>query len=108
MRSGPYTDSVGLLDTLFGKKRLKGANLDQLFALSTARVGLEADHGLKPSGAAAVIFKPLSAAEFVGPRTSCRSCSTWQPPSRNPRSAVRAIPTATSGSSCATPTSRIS
>jgi hypothetical protein len=56
---------VGLLDTFFGKKRLKGANLDQLFALSTARVDLEADHGLKPAGAAAVIFKPLSAAEFV-------------------------------------------
>jgi hypothetical protein len=56
---------VGLLDTLFGKKRLKGANLDQLFALSIARVGLEADQGLKPSGAAAVIFKPLSAGEFV-------------------------------------------
>jgi hypothetical protein len=56
---------VGLLDTLFGKKRLKGANLDKLFALSTARVSLEIEQGLKPAGAAAVIFKPLSASEFV-------------------------------------------
>jgi hypothetical protein len=65
MRSGPYTDRVGLLDAFFGKKRLKGANLDKLFALSTARVSLEIEHGLKPAGAAAVIFKPLSASEFV-------------------------------------------
>jgi hypothetical protein len=56
---------VGLLDSLFGKKRLKGANLDRLFALSTARVTLEVEQGLKPAGSAAVIFKPLSAAEFV-------------------------------------------
>jgi hypothetical protein len=56
---------VGLRDVLFGKKRLKGANLDRLFALSTARVTLEAEQGLKSSGSGAVIFKPLSASEFV-------------------------------------------
>ena len=56
---------MGLGDILFGKKRLKGAKLDRLFALSTARVTLESELGLKPSGAAAVVFKPLSASEFV-------------------------------------------
>ena len=56
---------MGLLDALFGKKRLKGAKLDKLFALSTARITLEAELGLKPSGSAAVVFKPLSAGEFV-------------------------------------------
>jgi hypothetical protein len=56
---------MGLLDTLFGKKKLGGANLDRLFALSTARVTLEAELGLKPAGVGAVIFKPLSAGEFV-------------------------------------------
>ena len=56
---------MGLLDTLLGKKKLKSANLDRLFALSTARVTLEAELGLKPTGAGAVIFKPLSAGEFV-------------------------------------------
>jgi hypothetical protein len=56
---------VGLLDTLLGKKKLKGANLDRLFAISTARVTLEVELGLRPAGAGALIFKPLSAGEFV-------------------------------------------
>jgi len=55
---------VGLGDILFGKKRLKGANLDKLFALSTAEVTLKAELGLRSSGVAAVVFKPLSASEF--------------------------------------------
>jgi hypothetical protein len=56
---------MGLLDTFFGKKRLANANLDRLFAISTARVTLEVELGLRPAGVAAVIFKPLSAGEFV-------------------------------------------
>ena len=34
---------MGLGDILFGKKKLKGANLDGLFALSTARITLDAE-----------------------------------------------------------------
>ena len=56
---------MGLGDVLFGRKRLKGANLDKLFALSTAAISLESELGLKPAGVAAVVFKPLSAGEFV-------------------------------------------
>ena len=56
---------MGLTDVLFGRKRLKGAKLEKLFALSTARITLEAELGLKPSGVAAVVFKPLSAGEFA-------------------------------------------
>jgi hypothetical protein len=56
---------VGLGDILFGKKKLKGAKLDKIFALSTAQITLESELGLKPSGAAAVVFKPLSAGEFM-------------------------------------------
>jgi hypothetical protein len=56
---------MGLLDALFGKKKLAGAKLDKLFALSTARVTLEVELGLEPAGAGAVVFKPLSAGEFV-------------------------------------------
>lgn len=56
---------MGLTDVLFGRKRLKGANLDKLFALSTAQVTLETELGLRPSGFAAVVFKPLSAGEFA-------------------------------------------
>lgn len=57
--------SVGFLDAILGgKKRLKRANLDRLFALATAQVTLDAELQLKPSGAAAVVYKPLSAGEF--------------------------------------------
>jgi hypothetical protein len=56
---------LGLGDVLFGRKRLKGANLDRLFALSTAEITLETEVGLKPAGAAAVVFKPLSAGQFM-------------------------------------------
>lgn len=56
---------MGLLDAVLGRKRLKEASGDKIFALSTARITLEAELGLKPSGAAAVCFKPLSAGEFV-------------------------------------------
>ena len=56
---------MGLRDALFGKKKLKKADGEKLFAISTARITLETELGLKPSGSAAVVFKPLSAAEFV-------------------------------------------
>ena len=56
---------MGLLDVLFGRKRLKDARGDKLFALSSACVTMQAELGLKPGEAAAVCFKPLSAGEFV-------------------------------------------
>ncbi len=56
---------MGLTDVLFGRKKLKGAVREQLFALSTAQVSLEVELGLRPAGGAAVCFKPLSAGEFV-------------------------------------------
>ena len=56
---------MGLLDVLFGRKRLKDASLERLFALSTAQVTLDTELGLKSAGGAAVCFKPLSAGEFV-------------------------------------------
>ncbi len=54
-----------LTDILFGRKKLKEASLEKLFAISTAQVTLETELGLKPAGVAAVCFKPLSAGEFV-------------------------------------------
>lgn len=56
---------MGFTDILFGRKRLKEASGEKLFALSTAQVTLETELGLKPAGAAAVCFKPLSAGNFV-------------------------------------------
>ena len=56
---------MGLGDVLFGRKRLKGAKADRLFALSTAQVTLETELELRPVGVAGVVFKPLSAGEFA-------------------------------------------
>jgi hypothetical protein len=56
---------MGFTDVLFGRKKLKGAKLDRLFALSAAQITLETELGLKPAGIAAVCFKPLSAGEFA-------------------------------------------
>jgi hypothetical protein len=56
---------VGLTDVLFGRKKLKDAQGERLFALSTARVTLEAELGLKPADRAAVVFKSLSSGDFV-------------------------------------------
>lgn len=56
---------MGLGNILFGRKKLKEASTERLFALSTARITLETELGLKPAGSAALCFKPLSAGEFV-------------------------------------------
>jgi hypothetical protein len=56
---------VGLRDVLFGRRGLKKAKREALFALPAAAVTMEVDVGLRPAGVAAVIFKPLSAGEFV-------------------------------------------
>jgi hypothetical protein len=56
---------LGLADVLFGRKKLKEAARERLFAIATARITLETELGLKPAGAAGVCFKSLSAGEFV-------------------------------------------
>ena len=56
---------MGLLDVLFGRKKLKEASGERIFALSTAQVTLDVELGLQPAGRAAVCFKPLSAGEFA-------------------------------------------
>ena len=56
---------MGLADVLLGRKKLKSPAGEKLFALSTARVTLETELGLKPAGAGGIVFKPLSAGEFV-------------------------------------------
>jgi len=56
---------LGLRDVLLGRRGLKKAQRDALFALPAAAVTLDVELGLKSAGVAAVIFKPLSAGEFV-------------------------------------------
>jgi hypothetical protein len=56
---------VGLRDVLTGRRGLKKAKREALFALPSAAVTMEVELGLKPAGVGAVLFKPLSAGEFV-------------------------------------------
>jgi hypothetical protein len=56
---------LGLRDVLFGRKKLKDPAQERLFAISTARITLQTELDLKPSGSAGVCFKSLSAGEFV-------------------------------------------
>ena len=56
---------MGLTDVLFGRRKLKQASTDKLFALATAQVTMDVELGLRPAGSAGVCFKSLSAGEFV-------------------------------------------
>jgi hypothetical protein len=56
---------LGLRDVLFGKKKLSGPARERLFALTTAAVTLDTELGLHTAGAAGIVFKPLSAGDFV-------------------------------------------
>ena len=56
---------MGLRDVLFGRRRLKEAKREPLFALPSAAVTMDVELGLRPAGVGAVVFKPLSAGEFV-------------------------------------------
>jgi hypothetical protein len=56
---------LGLTDILFGRKKLKPPAEERLFALSTAAVTLQTELNLTTAGVAGVVFKPLSAGEFV-------------------------------------------
>jgi hypothetical protein len=56
---------VGLRDILTGRHEVKGpAAKDRLFAITTAYITLQAEHGIDPDGRAAIVFQPLSSADF--------------------------------------------
>ena len=56
---------MGLRDVLLGKKKLAGPARERLFALTTAAITMDTELGLRTAGAGAIVFKPLSAGEFV-------------------------------------------
>jgi hypothetical protein len=55
---------MGFLDALLGKRKIKGPAPDRLFAITTAAVALEAEHGVRTRGAAAIVFQPLATGDF--------------------------------------------
>jgi hypothetical protein len=56
---------VKFLDALLGRSRPKQPKLDALFGVTGAAVTLEASAGMKPTGQAAVCFKPASGQGFA-------------------------------------------
>jgi hypothetical protein len=56
---------MSFLDALLGRAKPVKAKTEKLFAISTAAVTLETRWGLRPSGAGAVVFKPLSSSYFM-------------------------------------------
>jgi hypothetical protein len=55
---------VSWLDALLGRSRPIKSSLDQMFGLSTAGITLETELNLKPTGVAAISFRPVSSGEF--------------------------------------------
>jgi hypothetical protein len=56
---------VKFLDALLGRSKPKQAQLDALFGMTGAAITLEASAGMKPTGQAAVCFKPASGQGFA-------------------------------------------
>ncbi|HYM45299.1 MAG TPA: hypothetical protein VES65_03965 [Solirubrobacteraceae bacterium] len=55
---------MGLRDIITGRHEVKGPAPDRLFAISTAYVALQSEHGIDPAGAAAIVFQALATSEF--------------------------------------------
>ena len=60
---------MGFFDTLLGKSKQVYANLDAIFALSSAAITLQVSANLIPTNQAAVVFKPASGAAFANTET---------------------------------------
>src|SRR5262245_27498054 len=56
---------MGILDTLFGRRKPVPIAPERLFAISTAQVALEAEQSLKTAGVAAMCFKNIASGPFT-------------------------------------------
>ena len=56
---------MGFLDSLMGRSRTaKPASKDRLFAISTAYVTLQVEHGIETAGKAGIVFQPVATSDF--------------------------------------------
>src|SRR5262249_23930160 len=55
---------MGILDTLFGRRKPVPVAPERLFAISTAQIALETEQALKSVGAAAMCFKNIASGPF--------------------------------------------
>ena len=64
---------MGFLDTLLGRTKPVQPKLDDLFALPSAAITLDAGAGFKPTGSGSVCFRPVEGRSFTdvrGPRVT--------------------------------------
>ncbi|MCJ7443369.1 MAG: hypothetical protein MUO26_02355 [Methanotrichaceae archaeon] len=59
---------MGLLDSVLGRTRVPEAKTDNLFAIATAAVTMEASLGLKSCQIAAICFKPMESSKYDSAR----------------------------------------
>ena len=55
---------MGLREIITGRHQVKGPAPDRLFAISTAYIALQSEHGIDPAGVAAIVFQALQTSEF--------------------------------------------
>jgi hypothetical protein len=56
---------MGFLDALLGKRKVsQPAKTDRLFAMSTAYIALDTEHGIRTKGVAGIVFQPLATGDF--------------------------------------------
>ena len=55
---------MGFFDALLGRRKLKGPDLDALFAVPTAALTLEVSAGLTPTGSVGVCYRDPEGAPF--------------------------------------------
>ncbi|HWA66938.1 MAG TPA: hypothetical protein VG899_11280 [Mycobacteriales bacterium] len=67
---------MGLLDTVFGRSRRALPDLDDLFALPSAAVTLQAAANLRPTGVGSVCVKPAEGGAFAGLRDEVQQLLT--------------------------------
>jgi hypothetical protein len=53
------------LDSILGRTKPLKSNLDHLFGMSTAEITLDTEFSLKPTGGAAICFRPVSSGQFA-------------------------------------------
>jgi hypothetical protein len=56
---------LSFLDALLGRDKPVKSNLDRMFGISTAGLTLETEFGLKPTGGAAICFRPVGTGDFA-------------------------------------------
>jgi len=67
---------MGLLDTLLGRTKPAKPDLDELFALPSAAITLEAGADLRPTGTGSVCLKPAEGGGFAGLREQINALLT--------------------------------